>query len=73
MQSRSSNETERFRHECEVRWLLRKFCAEGKEALNRYVGLVREKRGDWMADRLLADTRAQYALGNRGFDGEWRA
>jgi len=68
-----TDDPETFRHQCEVRWLLKRFGAEGKEAVNRYVDQVRAKRGDWMADRLIADTRAQYALGNRGFDGEWRA
>lgn len=69
----SDEDPETFRHRCEVRWLLKKFGVEGKEAVSRYVAMVRDKRGDAMADRLLADTREQYALGNRGFDGEWRA
>lgn len=69
----TDDDLERFRHQCEVRWLLRKFGAEGKEAVSRYVAMVRDKRGDAMADRLLSDCREQWRLGNRGFDGEWRA
>ena len=70
----SDEDLETFRHRCEVLWLLRKYGAEGKEGVNRYIDLVRKARGDAMADRLLADTREQHRRGNRGFEkGEWRA
>jgi hypothetical protein len=63
---------EQLRHECEVRWLLRLFVAEGKEGVDRYIALVTKHRGQACADRLLADVRAQHELGNRGERGDWR-
>lgn len=73
---------ERYRHECEVRWLIRKFIAEraarGKakaaEAVERYLRLVAEKRkhDPSAADRLRTDAREQIMRGNRGEDGDWR-
>ncbi len=71
---------ERYRHECEVRWLIRKFIAEraarGKakaaEAVERYLRLVADKRGSSAAERLRLDAREQLRLGNRGEDGDWR-
>lgn len=70
----SDEDLETFRHRCEVRWLLQLYGREGKTGVNRYIGLVRDARGDECADRLLSDCRDQYARGNRGFEkGEWRA
>jgi hypothetical protein len=64
--------SEAFRHQCEVRWLLRKAdrAKDKKAATYDYIGLVRAARGDDAADKLLRDTREQWAKGNRG-DG-WK-
>jgi hypothetical protein len=60
--------SEGFRHQCEVRWLLRRIdkAKDKKKASMDYIGLVRAARGDDAADRLLHDTRDQWAKGNRG-------
>lgn len=57
---------ERYRHECEVRW-----CCANASRVREYVEDVRAKRGDEAADRLYADAREQYRLGNRGEVGQW--
>lgn len=60
--------SENFRHQCEVRWLLRKIdkAKDKKAATYEYIGLVRAARGDDAADKLLRDSRDQWAKGNRG-------
>lgn len=62
------------RHQCEVRWLIRKYRAEGREGVERYLRLVAEKRkhDPGAAERLRVDAREQLRLGNEGGDGDWR-
>lgn len=64
--------SESFRHQCEVRWLLTKIdkAKDKRKACIDYIVLVRAARGDQAADRILDDTRIQWARGNRGND--WR-
>ncbi len=74
------------RHQCEVRWLIRRYYAayvprsstvgkaKAEEAVRRYLGLVAEKRkrDPGAAQRLRVDTWNQLRLGNEGGDGDWR-
>ena len=62
-------ETER--HRCEVRQVLAWRTADRDSAL-KYLSVVRQKRGHEVADRLEADCKAQWGLGNRGKKGDWR-
>ena len=63
----AANDVETIRHRSEVRW-----CCAHPSRVAEYVADVRRKRGDESADRLLADSRSQWAAGNRGRPGEWR-
>lgn len=58
---------ERHRHRCEVRW-----CCSNPKRASAYIEQVRQRRGNDAADQLLADSRAQWAAGNRGNAGEWK-
>jgi hypothetical protein len=60
--------SERFRHECEVRWCLTK----GLQWFEQYAAKVKDARGDSAARALWVDVRAQAALGNTGRAGDWR-
>ena len=62
------------RHQCEVRYVVRKYGAEGREGVERYLRLVAEKRkhDPSASDRLRTDAREQIRRGNRGEDGDWR-
>ena len=62
-------ETER--HRCEVRQILAWRTADRDSAL-KYLSVVRKKRGHEVADRLEADCRREWSLGNRGKKGDWR-
>lgn len=55
------------RHRAEVRWV----CANPQKA-DSYIRFVEAKRGPEAAERLRADAREQYRLGNRGAFGDWR-
>lgn len=66
--------SESWRHQCEVRWLLRRIdqASDKRKTSDEYIGLVRKSRGDDAADKLLADVRAQWSKGNRGAEGLWK-
>jgi len=66
--------SETFRHQCEVRWLLRRIDAarDKKRASDEYIALVRKARGDDAADRILKDSRDQWSKGNRGTNDQWK-
>ena len=66
-----SLEIEEYRHQCEVRAVLAWRTADRDSAL-RYLSVVRQKRGNQAADRLEADCRQQWSVGNRGKKGDWR-
>ena len=69
--SHSSNllEIERFR--CEVRQILAWRAADRDSAL-KYLSVVRQKRGDKVADQLEIVCKDQWSKGNRGKKGDWR-
>ena len=62
--------TEVYRHQCEVRQVLKWRVEDRTKALLFLTG-VREKRKGG-ADRLVNDVMKQWALGNRGQDGDWK-
>lgn len=68
------DDLETFRHQCEVRWLLKRYGAEGKEAVSAWLDDVARQRGQEWAERIRADALHQWRMGNRGHEkGEWRA
>jgi hypothetical protein len=71
LNSHSSNLLEMERHRCEVRQVLACRAADRDSAL-KYLSVVRQKRGHEAADRLEADCRREWSLGNRGKKGDWR-
>ncbi len=63
--------SEEYRHQCEVRYVLQWRTADRNVAMN-YISDVRRKRGDAAADRLEEDCKDQWSKGNRGAKGDWR-
>ncbi len=63
--------SEEHRHRCEVRQVL-EWGAEDRSKALEYLSNVRKRRNDVAADKLEKDVRAQWALGNRGLEGDWR-
>lgn len=64
-----NSEIERFR--CEVRQILAWRAADRDSAL-KYLSVVRQKRGDKVADQLEIVCKDQWSRGNRGRKGDWR-
>lgn len=69
--SMNFHSSEEYRHQCEVRQVLR-WRAESRDKAVSYLQLVRQKRGDAKADKLERDTKEQWAKGSRGIEGEWK-
>ncbi len=63
--------SEEYRHQCEVRLVLRKRIEDRNEAF-KYLGKVKEKRGDEAAGKLERDVRDQWSKGNRGEEASWK-
>lgn len=64
------NLTEKFRHECEIRYLLRLRTTDA-DAAHLYITRVQKKRGIPAATKLLEDSRRQWKWGSRGKQGQW--
>lgn len=62
--------TEQYRHRCEVRTILR-WRTEDRNKAIEYLSIVRNKRGDRIAQLLEKDCREQWAKGSRGDEGIW--
>lgn len=62
--------TEKFRHECEVRHLL-KLRTTNTDAAYLYLTKVQTKRGAASASKLLEDSKRQWKWGSRGDRGIW--
>ena len=60
--------TEEFRHQCEVRHVL-KLRMLGRQPMLDYFEEVKKCRS---TDKLEKDAREQWNKGNRGVHGEWR-
>jgi len=63
--------SEQHRHRCEVRQVL-KWRTQDRNKAIEYLSIVRKKRGDRTAQLLEQDCKAQWILGNRGLNGEWK-
>lgn len=63
--------SEQHRHRCEVRQVL-KWRTQDRNKAIEYLSIVRNKRGDRVAQLLEKDCREQWKLGNRGLNGEWK-
>lgn len=64
----TDEEMEQFRHECEVRNLIRQARKRGREWVRSYLD---RKDVKGRRERLRADLNAQIKAGNTGKDGEW--
>lgn len=62
--------SEQHRHRCEVRTILR-WRTEDRNKAIEYLSIVRNKRGDRVAQLLEKDCREQWTQGNRGNEGDW--
>jgi hypothetical protein len=62
------NSSEEFRHQCEVRYVL-KLRLKGRQPMLDYFEEVRKKRS---TDKLEKDAREQWNKNNRGSEGDWR-
>ena len=62
--------SEQHRHRCEVRQIL-KWRTEDRNKAIEYLSIVRNKRGDRVAQLLEKDCKFQWGLGNRGDENEW--
>jgi hypothetical protein len=63
--------SEEYRHQCEIRQILRWRVQDRNKALS-HIERVREQRGDAAAKQLENDARSQWNKGNRGIKGEWK-
>ena len=53
-------DVERYRHQCEVNYLVELGHKEGRRGTERYLALVAQKRGNAAAEGLRADAKAAY-------------
>ena len=63
--------TQEYRHQCEVRTVIRWRMEDRNRALN-YMEEVKKKRGKEAGEMLERDVRDQWTKGNRGAEGDWR-
>ena len=63
--------SEQHRHRCEVRQVL-KWRTQDRNKAIEYLSIVRNKRGDRVAQLLEKDCKTQWTLGNRGEDSQWK-
>lgn len=63
--------SEAWRHQCEVRQVLRWRNEHGREWVHEHLAGIAKKRGQPAADRLLADCIDQFGKGNSGSAGVW--
>jgi len=63
--------SEAYRHQCEVRQILR-WRVEDRNKAMKYINMVRDARGEAAAKKLEDDCRTQWNKGNRGLKGEWK-
>jgi hypothetical protein len=63
--------SEEFRHQCEVRTIIRDRLQKGRDWARGHLDLVEKHRGKPARARLEADIRQQWEWGNRGLHPEW--
>ena len=59
------------RHQCEVRKVLQLRSQDRQRAVD-YLVLVTKRRGEAAGEQLQTDAANQWALGNRGAEGQWK-
>jgi hypothetical protein len=64
-----TNDTQEYRHQCEVRVYLRERSQKGKEGLRKM--LNHPKLPATRREKLIKDIWDQWTLGNKGEDGVW--
>ena len=62
------NDSEEFRHQCEVRYVLQ-LRVKGRQQMLNYLEEVKKWRS---TDKLEKDAREQWNKNNRGNEGDWR-
>jgi hypothetical protein len=62
------NDSEDFRHQCEVRYVLQ-LRVKGRQQMFNYLEQVKKWRS---TDKLEKDAREQWNKGNRGVHEDWR-
>ena len=62
--------SEQHRHRCEVRQVV-KWRTQDRNKAIEYLSIVRNKRGDKVAQMLEKDCRDQWSKGSRGDEGIW--
>ena len=62
--------SEQYRHRCEVRQVL-KWRTQDRNKAIEYLSIVRNKRGDRTAQLLEKDCKDQWSQGSRGDEGIW--
>jgi hypothetical protein len=63
--------SEEYRHQCEVRTVLRWRRDYGGYKAHEYIDSIEKKRGKAAAERLMRDCQMQWSFGNRGQEGQW--
>lgn len=63
--------SEEYRHQCEVRTVLRWRRDYGAYKAHEYIESLVKWRSKEAADRLLKDCQMQWSFGNRGQEGQW--
>lgn len=63
--------TQEYRHQCEVRQVLKWRKEDRSHALD-YLEAVKKKRGASAGEQLERDVKDQWTKGNRGEHGDWR-
>ena len=62
------NDSEEFRHQCEIRYVLQ-LRVKGRQPMLDYLEQVKKWRS---TDKLEKDAREQWNKGNRGNEKDWR-
>ena len=70
--AQAAADAEAWRHQCEVRYVLRFRVEIGPDWRDAYLDKVERARGKAAADKLRQDCADQWALGSRGAKGDWR-
>lgn len=63
--------SEEYRHQCEVRWILRNRKTLGSTWANEYLDKIERTRGKKARAKVESDCRTQWTLGNRGDHAVW--
>lgn len=65
------NDSDVFRHKCEVRWLLRERIRRGQAGILWLKGYLQTPPVQARRQMLEKDIREQWKFGNKGQEGDW--